>query len=57
MRFDIYADNDGAYHWRLVDAGGVTLVTSGRFASTADARSAASVVHDGAGSASGLDAS
>ena len=57
MRFYIYADNDGVYHWRLIDAAGTTLATSGGFASADDARGAASAVHDGAGSAKGLDAS
>lgn len=57
MRFNIYADNDGVYHWSLIDAAGTTLATSGGFASAADARSAASAVQHGAGSAPGLDAS
>ena len=57
MRFHVYEDNDGVYHWRLIDATGSTLATSGGYASAADARSAASAVHDGAGSAPGLDAS
>jgi uncharacterized protein YegP (UPF0339 family) len=57
MRFYIYADNAGTYHWRLIDAAGETLATSGSFASADDARGAASAVREGAGSAPGLDVS
>jgi uncharacterized protein YegP (UPF0339 family) len=52
MKFVIFEDNGGAYHWTIIAASGETLVRSATFASYEDAKQAACVVHAGAGSAS-----
>jgi uncharacterized protein YegP (UPF0339 family) len=52
MKFLVFEDNSGGYHWTIVADGGETLVRSSSFASYEQARQAAHVVHAGAGSAS-----
>jgi len=55
MKFVIYSDNGGGFHWRLDDAKGKALAVSGAtFASASAARRAASNVHDHAGKATGV---
>ena len=52
MRFVIYKDNGGQFHWSLVDEDRVSLAVSATaFSSRADALRAANHVHQGAGSA------
>jgi uncharacterized protein YegP (UPF0339 family) len=52
VKFVIYADSGGNYHWRLVASNGQTVATSGEsFASKGNARRAAEGVKAGAGSA------
>jgi uncharacterized protein YegP (UPF0339 family) len=56
MRFEIHEDNGGHYHWSLVgDDDLAVAVSATAFASEAAARRAASVVHSGAGAATGAD--
>jgi uncharacterized protein YegP (UPF0339 family) len=52
MKFRIFEDNSGAYHWAIVAASGDCLVRSASFASYEAAKQAAGVVRRGAGSAS-----
>jgi uncharacterized protein YegP (UPF0339 family) len=51
MRFVVFEDNGGAYHWAIAAASGDRLVKSASFASYEEAKQAAGVVRDGAGSA------
>lgn len=51
MRFLVFEDNSGAYHWRIVAPDGATLAQSGSFASRDRAQLAAQRVRDGAASA------
>jgi uncharacterized protein YegP (UPF0339 family) len=52
MKFLVFEDNGGGYHWTIVAASGKRLVQSARYASYEDANQAAHVVHAGAASAS-----
>jgi uncharacterized protein YegP (UPF0339 family) len=52
MKFVIFEDNGGAYHWTIIAAGGETLVQSATFASYEEAKQAARIVHRRAASAS-----
>jgi uncharacterized protein YegP (UPF0339 family) len=52
MKFVIFEDNGGGYHWTIVTASGATLAVSASFTSYEEARQAARVVHAGAASAS-----
>jgi uncharacterized protein YegP (UPF0339 family) len=52
MKFLVYEDNGGGYHWTIVAASGEPLVQSASFASYEDAKQAARIVHAGAASAS-----
>jgi len=51
LGFFIYRDNDGDYHWEIVDESGESLVHSRSFASEDDAEGAARYVYHGARSA------
>lgn len=51
IRFVIFEDNGGGYHWRLVAGDGATLAQSGSFVSYDDAEQAAQRVRSGAASA------
>jgi len=51
LTFVTYRDNDGKYHWEIVDASGETLAYSGSFGSQRDAERAAREVGIGARSA------
>lgn len=51
MEFLIFEDNGGRYRWTLVADRSESLAWSGSFASYDDAKQAACVVRDGAGSA------
>jgi hypothetical protein len=51
LRFLVYSDNGGDYHWEIADDGGKSHGGCGGFASYEDAERAARRVHDGAGSA------
>jgi uncharacterized protein YegP (UPF0339 family) len=56
MRFDIYEDNDGRYHWSLIGEDDLRVAVSPTgFASATAARHAAAAVHSGAGSATGAE--
>ncbi len=48
LEFLTYSDNDGGYHWEIVNASGETLARSGSFTSQDDAERAAHDVHEGA---------
>jgi uncharacterized protein YegP (UPF0339 family) len=52
MKFLVFEDNGGGYHWTIVAASGETLVQSASFATYEDAKQAARIVHGGAASAS-----
>jgi uncharacterized protein YegP (UPF0339 family) len=52
MKFLVFQDNGGAYHWTIVASSGETLVRSASFATYEDAKQAARIVHAGAASAS-----
>jgi uncharacterized protein YegP (UPF0339 family) len=52
MKFLVFEDNGGGYHWTIVAGSGERLVQSASFASYEDAKQAARVVHAGAASAS-----
>jgi uncharacterized protein YegP (UPF0339 family) len=52
MKFLVFEDNGGGYHWTIVAGSGERLVQSASYASHEDARQAAHVVHAGAASAS-----
>jgi uncharacterized protein YegP (UPF0339 family) len=52
IKFLVFEDNGGGYHWTIVAGNGETLVQSPSFASYEDAHQAARVVHAGAASAS-----
>jgi uncharacterized protein YegP (UPF0339 family) len=47
ISFLTYRDNDGSYHWEIVDASGEALAHSGNFISQDDAESAARAVSEG----------
>lgn len=51
MKFLIYEDNVGGYHWTIVAGNGETLVRSGSFGSHEEAEQAADIVHRGASQA------
>jgi uncharacterized protein YegP (UPF0339 family) len=51
MRFLIFEDNAGDYHWTLIDHNRESLARSPSFASHEDAENAARIVLAGAGSA------
>jgi uncharacterized protein YegP (UPF0339 family) len=53
MEFEIYKDNGGQFHWRLVDDGVRVALSAGTFASSEDALRAAESVHLHAASATG----
>jgi uncharacterized protein YegP (UPF0339 family) len=56
MRFVIEQDNDGQFHWHLVDDDGAELAVSAvSFGSQQDARRAAADVRRHAGSAAGTE--
>jgi uncharacterized protein YegP (UPF0339 family) len=49
MTFDIYENNGGRFHWRLLASDGRSLATSDEsFSSAADAQRSASAVRDAA---------
>jgi uncharacterized protein YegP (UPF0339 family) len=52
MKFLVYEDNGGGYHWKIVAASGEALVQSASFASYEEAKQAARIVHRGASQAS-----
>lgn len=52
MKFVVFEDNAGGYHWTIVARSGETLVQSARFASRQEATQAARIVYGGAASAS-----
>jgi uncharacterized protein YegP (UPF0339 family) len=52
MKFLVFEDNGGRYHWTILAASGETLTHSASFASYEEAKRAARVVHAGAASAS-----
>ena len=52
MKFVVFEDNGGAYHWTIVADSGETLVRSASFPTHDEAAQAARVVHAGAASAS-----
>ena len=55
MRFEIYQDSGGRYHWRLLREGGGSIATSAAaFTSREEARLAAVEVHLHAGGATGV---
>jgi len=49
--FQVFENNDGAYHWAIVSKKGVTLAQSGAYTSFDDAEQAATCVRDGAAAA------
>jgi len=51
LKFLVYRDNGGDYHWEIAGGNGAKLAQSGRFPSHDDAERAARRVYDGAGSA------
>jgi uncharacterized protein YegP (UPF0339 family) len=51
MRFLVFEDNGGGYHWTILVNGGECLVQSGSFASYDEAEQAAQIVRDGASTA------
>jgi uncharacterized protein YegP (UPF0339 family) len=57
MKFLVYEDNGGGYHWTIVAASGEPLVQSASFASYEEAKQAARIVHRGASKASFKDRS
>jgi uncharacterized protein YegP (UPF0339 family) len=52
MKFLVFEDNGGGYHWPVVAGSGESLAQSASFASYEEAKQAARIVHAGAGSAS-----
>jgi uncharacterized protein YegP (UPF0339 family) len=52
MKFLVFEDNAGGYHWTLGTASGETLVQSASFASYEQAQQAARIVRGGAATAS-----
>jgi uncharacterized protein YegP (UPF0339 family) len=52
MKFVVFEDNAGGYHWTIVAASGETLVQSASFGSHEEAERAARIVHGAAASAS-----
>jgi uncharacterized protein YegP (UPF0339 family) len=52
MKFRVFEDNGGAYHWTIAADNGETLVRSASFATYDEAQQGARVVHAGAASAS-----
>jgi uncharacterized protein YegP (UPF0339 family) len=52
MKFLVFEDNGGGYHWTIVAASGKRLVQSASYATHEEATEAAHVVHAGAASAS-----
>lgn len=57
MRFVVFEDNGGDYHWTIVADGGETLAQSARFGSNEEAKRAARIVYHSASSASFEDRS
>jgi uncharacterized protein YegP (UPF0339 family) len=57
MKFLIYENNGGGYHWTIVADGGETLVQSESFASYEEAKQAAGIVQRGTSRASVEDRS
>jgi uncharacterized protein YegP (UPF0339 family) len=56
VTFEIFKDNGGHFHWRLVSDGGMAVaVCAAGYGSVRDARRAAADVHLGAGSATGAE--
>jgi uncharacterized protein YegP (UPF0339 family) len=56
MQFEIYQDNGGQFHWRLVGEDGIEFAVSAlTFDSRQEARWAASDVHLRAGMATGAE--
>lgn len=51
MRFLVFEENGGGYHWTIVADGGESLVQSASFASYEEARQAARIVRIGASAA------
>jgi uncharacterized protein YegP (UPF0339 family) len=51
MEFLVFQDNGGRYRWTILASGGEQLAQSPSFASYEDAREAAALARDGAGSA------
>jgi uncharacterized protein YegP (UPF0339 family) len=57
MKFVIYEDNGGRYHWRLDGKDGTRVaVSAAGFGSREEARLAAAGVHQDAGAAAGSEA-
>jgi uncharacterized protein YegP (UPF0339 family) len=52
MKFLVFEDNGGAYHWTILASSGETLARSASFATYEDATQAARIVREGAASAS-----
>ena len=52
MKFLVFEDNGGGYHWTIIARSGDTLVQSASFASYEEAKQAARIVHAGASQAS-----
>jgi uncharacterized protein YegP (UPF0339 family) len=52
MKFLVFEDNGGGYHWTILAGSGERLVQSASYASYEDASRAAHVVHAGAAAAS-----
>jgi len=52
MKFVVFEDNGGGYHWTIVTDRDETLVRSASFRSYEDAKEAAGIVHRGASRAS-----
>ena len=55
MQFEIYRDNAGEFHWRLVDDGVRVALSAVSYASSEEAHRAAGHVHTHAGSATGAE--
>ena len=52
LKFVVFEDNGGGYHWTILTATGETLVRSASFASHEEAKQAARIVHTGVATAS-----
>jgi uncharacterized protein YegP (UPF0339 family) len=52
MKFSVFEDNRGGYHWTIVAGSGEILAQSPSFASYEEAQQAARIVHRGTASAS-----
>jgi uncharacterized protein YegP (UPF0339 family) len=51
IRFPVFEDNGGGYHWTILADSGESLVQSASFASYEEAKQAAQIVRDGASAA------